>query len=222
MLNVLLSSYDFHEPWAKETMERLLKPEMKVCVIPFSFDDDEIQDSNDFDLAYGKNGRYTPYILRPFHEYGIKEISMVDYFKDDRLVAKNKVENADILFLTGGLPHRYMDRLMEFGLVEVIQSHQGLIIGSSAGALIQLDEFHVTPDDDYPVYHMQRGMGLISGFELEVHYAASPIQLWSIKKVAKERSLPIYCEANDGGLLIEEGKIILFGQAFLFDSVREG
>lgn len=222
MLNVLLSSYNFHEPWAKEVMNRLLKPEMKVCVIPFSFDDKEIKNKDDFDVAYGKDGRYTPYILRPFYEYGIKEICMVDYFKDDALVAKNKVENADVLFLTGGLTHRYMEGLIEFGLVELIQSYQGLIIGTSAGAMIQLDEFHVTPDDDYPIYHMQRGMGLVSGFELEVHYAASPVQLWSIDKVVKERGLPLYCEANDGGLLIEDGKVIPFGEAFLFDLVREG
>ena len=66
MLNVLLSSYNFHEPWAKEVMNRLLKPEMKVCVIPFSFDDKEIKNKDDFDVAYGKDGRYTPYILRSF------------------------------------------------------------------------------------------------------------------------------------------------------------
>ena len=64
-------------------------------------------------------------LLRSFYEYGIKEICMVDYFKDDALVAKNKVENADVLFLTGGLTHRYMERLIEFGLVEVINLIKG-------------------------------------------------------------------------------------------------
>ena len=216
-MNVLLSSYDFHESWAYEIMRPIIHQDMKVVVIPFSFDEKEVKTKEDFDNHYGRNGRHTPYIYRPFLFYGIKEeqIVFVDYFRDTINEAKIKVENADIIFLTGGLPDQYLMRLNEIGLSEIIQKNDKIVIGASAGAMVQFDCYHITPDDDYPVYQYQDGLGLVSGFEIEVHYCHSSIQEEGIQRVIKERGLPTYTVANDGGIFVNDGKIIPFGQAFL-------
>lgn len=214
-MNVLLSSYDFHEKWAQEIMEPLLNEKMKVAVIPFSFDKKEIKTIEDYDFHYGSHGKHIPYILRPFHYYGIKDIQFVDYFRDDLSTAQKKVLAADIIFLTGGLPDQYLKRLQEFKLDSIIKASNALIIGASAGAMIQFDNYHITPDDDYFAYQYQNGLGLVRGFEIEVHYCHSPIQDESIARVITEKGLPIYTVANDGGLLVDKGRIKTFGNAHL-------
>lgn len=214
-MNVLLSSYDFHEKWAQEIMEPLLNEKMKVAVIPFSFDKKEIKTIEDYDFHYGSHGKHIPYILRPFHYYGIKDIQFVDYFRDDLSTAQKKVLAADIIFLTGGLPDQYLKRLQEFKLDSIIKASNALIIGASAGAMIQFDNYHITPDDDYFAYQYQNGLGLVRGFEIEVHYCHSPIQDESIARVIEEKGLPTYTVANDGGLLVDKGRIKTFGNAYL-------
>lgn len=143
-MNILLSSYDFHEEWARDVMGPLLHDDMKVVVIPFSFDAKEVKNVEDYDQHYGVNGKHVPYILRPFHYYGIEDIEFVDYFRDSHETAQQKVLSADILFLTGGLPEQYLERLNEFGLSEIIQNNHKFIIGASAGAMVQFDEYHIT------------------------------------------------------------------------------
>lgn len=212
-MNILLSSYDFHEEWATETITPLLNSKMKVTVIPFSFEKDKVKTVEDYDNYYGIDGKYVPYILRPFHYYGIKDIIFVDYFRDSHEVAQEKIRQADIIFFTGGLPDQYFQRLQEFELIHLLKKSQALFIGASAGAMIQLDTYHITPDDDYPCYQYANGLGLVSGFEIEVHYCHSEIQNKGIERVIQERHLPTYTIANDGGLFIQDGNIITFGNA---------
>lgn len=214
-MNILLSSYDFHEKWAQEIMKPLLNEKMKVVVIPFSFDKKEVKTIEDYDFHYGSQGKHVPYILRPFHYYGIKDIEFVDYFRDDINTAQKKVLAADIIFLTGGLPDQYFERLQEFKIDSIIKASNALIIGASAGAMIQFDNYHITPDDDYFEYQYQNGLGLVSGFEIEVHYCHSQIQDEGIARVIEEKGLPTYTVANDGGLLVDKGIIKTFGNAFL-------
>lgn len=220
-MNFLLSSYDFHEEWAQEIFRTIIHNGMKVVVIPFSFDNKDVKNVNDFDMHYGENGIHTPWIYRPFLFYGISkdDIVFLDYYRDSVEFMQERVNHADILFLTGGLPDQYLTRLKEKQLVDIIKNHHQIIIGASAGAMIQLDIYHVTPDDDYPNYHYQSGLGLVSDIEIEVHYCHSPIQDYGIKRVIHERGLPTYTVANDGGIMIDDGKVVPFGNAYRLDEI---
>ena len=220
-MNILLSSYDFHEEWAQDIIRPLLHQDMKVVVIPFSFDEKEVKTVDDYDQHYGVHGHHIPYILRPFHYYGIDDIEFVDYFRDDKETVQKKVMAADILFFTGGLPDQYFERLKQFELIPLLQKSSALIIGASAGAMIQFDHYHITPDDDYPEYHYQKGLGLVSGFEIEVHYCHSPVQDMGIQRVIEEKGLPTYTVANDGGILCYQDKLIPFGNAYLVNNSED-
>lgn len=220
-MNILLSSYDFHEEWAQDIIRPLLHQDMKVVVIPFSFDEKEVKTVDDYDQHYGVHGQHIPYILRPFHYYGLKDITFIDYFRDSHEIAQQKVKQADIVFLTGGLPDQYFKRLNDFGLTPIIQESKALIIGASAGAMVQFDHYHITPDDDYPTYQYQKGLGLVHGFEIEVHYCHSPIQDEGIQRVIQEKGLPTYTVANDGGLFYHHQRVIPFGNAHLVNGKRQ-
>lgn len=192
-----------------------LKPGMKVCVIPFSFYDDYVYDAESFDKVYGKGGRCYIETTEGLVPFGIREedIRFINYFTDTKETAKEAVRLSDVLYFTGGLPDRMMDRIKEFELEKPILSHTGVVMGYSAGAVIQLGEYHLSPDGDYPEFGYYEGLPFLDGFHLEVHYEFRPTQDDAIKRVLAERKKPVYVtHTHEGGVIVENGNIITVGR----------
>ena len=80
-----------------------------------------------------------------FYKYGIgkEQIVWVNYFKDSMDEMKEKILNSSILMLTGGAPDLMMKRIKEKKLKKLIKNYKGIMIGYSAGAMIQLDSYHI-------------------------------------------------------------------------------
>lgn len=215
MIHILLEGYDIDAPWLFSELQRYIRPHHRVAVLAFSFRDSQASCLADWELLYGrKQGRYTGGITGGFASFGIGEeqISFVNYFADTREEARRKIQSADILYFPGGLPDRMMDRIREFGLEEPILSHKGIVMGYSAGALIQLAEYHLSPDEDYPEFQYARGLPLLNGFYLEVHYENTEPQNAAIQRVLEERKKPVYAtEAMKGAILVENGTVRLLG-----------
>lgn len=53
--------------------------------------------------------------------------------------------------------------------------------------MIQLDEYHISPDPDYPSFSYERGLAYRNDFDIEVHYDQTKTQLASIKRVLEEK-----------------------------------
>ena len=122
------------------------------------------------------------------------------------------IENADILYFLGGLPDRMMDRIKEFDLQDVLMRHKGIVMGYSAGAVIQLAEYHLCPDDDYPEFKYYEGLPYLNDFYLEVHYEGKDTQKAAIQKVLAERKKTVYATAiMKGAILVDNGIIKLLG-----------
>ena len=220
MVNILLEGYGIHAPWLRRELKRYLCGTMRATVIPFSFRDSRIRNAEDWDRSFGEEGNIRKGILMGFSAYGIPEenVTFVDYFRDTTESALEKVGGADILYFTGGLPDKMTERLAEFDLTDTLRRHRGVVMGYSAGALIQFDEYHLSPDHDYPQFGYYRGLGYLSGFGLEVHYKATEVQNASIRRVIAERARPVYATHLMQGALVAEdgiprpiGKVTLFG-----------
>ena len=154
-----------------------------------------------------------------FAAYGILEeqITFLDYFRDTKESAAEKAEQADILYYLGGLPDRMLDRIEEFGLTEALLRHRGVVMGYSAGAVIQLAEYHLSPDEDYPEFAYHRGLPYLKDFYLEVHYEGTEVQEDSIRRVLAERGKPVYATAlRAGAIIVEEGKVRTIGRVERF------
>ena len=198
MVNMLFSLYNFDESWAKEIVSKYISPNDKVLIIPFSFGDD-ISCDKEWQNSYNiTNGKYYESVVTPFVNYGVKEenISWINYFKDTEENAKGKIKESNIIFFTGGLPDKMMSRLIKFDLVDDIENFTGVIIGSSAGAMVQIAEYHITPDDDYNAFSYNAGLNIIKNFDIEVHYEGTEMQNKYIKKVLKEKRNKIYAITN--------------------------
>lgn len=197
MINILLEGYGIDAPWLYNELKNYIKLRCSVAVIAFSFRDNRVRSLSDWNLLYSKeNGKYYNGIAGSFAAYGISEdnISFVNYFTDDRETAARKIKAADIIYFTGGLPDRMMARIKEFDLYDTLLKHNGVVMGYSAGAVIQLAEYHLSPDDDYPVFGYYDGLPYLKDFYLEVHYENTLVQNESIQRVINERQKNGVCD----------------------------
>ena len=224
MINLLLEGYDLALPYLRNELKQIIHPGHKVAAVAFAFRDSKVRTAADWRRLYGKDhGKYYAGIANGFTAYGVSEndIVFVNYFEDTKESARKKIENADIVYFPGGLPDRMMERIEEFGLTDILRNHDGIIMGYSAGAVIQLREYHLSPDEDYPGFAYYNGLGYLDGFYHEVHYEGTSIQKASIERVLKERGGKVYATRYmQGTILVEDGKVRLLGDVEVFGDVH--
>lgn len=218
MANILLNLSNFDAPWAYASLAQYLTPDRKVLILPLSYHEDWITDALEWKHEYGRGTDGYEMLIRPFLAYGISErnIRWINYYADDEVTARRKLEWADVLFFTGGYPDWMLQRLYDFELEQAVRDFDGIIMGTSAGALIQLEEYHLTPEDDYE-YQYQYGLGILSGFDLEVHYEEDERHLEAIIRTIEEKGLPVIAMPNEGGVLIDGDHFELLGGSFILD-----
>lgn len=210
MVNVLLNYYNFDGDWARPHLQRHVAGK-KVLILPLAYREFQAWDNASFLSIYGKGGEKYPAIVKPFLAYGLKE-SDLDWLNPyDGKDHIKQVRDADLLFFTGGMPEKAIKRMIELGIVDAVKNFNGVVMGASAGAMLQLKTYHITPDEDYTDYGIWQGLGLVSGFDLEVHYLATPLQQQCSRRATGELGLPIYQMWHEGGLLVEDGKITVMG-----------
>lgn len=220
MVNILLEGYEINSDYLYDDLKKYILTDYSVAVIAFSFRDSEVKNSTEWNLLYSKEkGIYYRGIVSGFTAYGISEnnITFVNYFKDTKESAKQKIENADILYFTGGRPDRMMGRIKEFDLVNMLRKHNGIVMGYSAGAVIQLSEYHISPDNDYKEFQYYDGLEYSDDFYLEVHYENRKVQNEAIERVLTERGKTVYATVfMSGGIIVDNGNIKLLGDVKTF------
>ena len=206
MVNILFDCPNIQD--FREELKQYFSPATRVAVVAFSFYDDYVYSAERWASVYGEGGRDYEEITESFAAFGVpcENITFVNYFLDTNESAKSKIESADVIYFTGGLPDRMMDRIHEFDLEDVLLRHDGIVMGYSAGAVIQLDEYHLSPDADYPEFGYYKGLGYISGFHIEVHYEHKPTQDAAIKRVLGERGGTVYVTHTRRGGIVVDGK----------------
>lgn len=221
MINILLEGYDIDAAWLYDELKEYIKPTHSVVIVAFSFRDSRVKSLTDWNSLYGKeNGKFYEGITKGFKTYGICEdnIAFINYFADTKESAAQKIENADIIYFLGGLPDRMMDRIKEFDLYDILLKHDGIVMGYSAGAVIQLSEYHLSPDEDYPEFKYYNGIPYIDDFYLQVHYEDTIEQNESIQRVLSENSKTVYATAlMSGAIVVNNGNIKLLGDVKTFN-----
>ena len=222
MINILMSRSDFINPQIKPSLAPYIKKGMKVTVICYSFFDHQYPTIESYRMDYGKDGQYYLKVVEQLDTFGIKErdILWVSYFDDSKEEAIEKIKQADILFFPGGAPERFMDRIHEKGIFDAINAHQKTYIGVSAGTMIQFKNYYIAPDWDYPTFTYQKGLDLLEGFFVEVHYRRRRKQKSGMRKVFRAYKEPIYTIPDDGCLIVDNGQIKAVHQAKLYYQKR--
>lgn len=221
MINILLEGYDFDAPWLYDELKQYIKPHHTVAVVALSFRDNRVKSLADWNTLYSnENGSLYNGIVDAFRSYGIAEerVQFINYFADTKETASQKIATADILYFLGGLPDKMVERICTMNLQEVLSTHNGIVMGYSAGAVIQLDEYHLSTDEDYPVFGFYNGLAYIDQFYLQVHYDGNTSQQDAIRKVIAERGKPVYATSfGKGAIVVDNGDIRLIGNVKRFD-----
>ena len=179
MVNLLLSLNNFDENWCYSILKNIIKDNHNVLIIPFSYDDNWLKDKNDWNRAFSSEyGTHYKDIVSPFLSYGINEnnIKWINQFVDSIDLMKLKIRNSDILFFTGGYPDKMMAKFQKYDLVHELENFNGIMIGTSAGAMVQIREYHITKDSDYERYSYYIGLNIIKDFDIEVHFENTELQ----------------------------------------------
>ena len=187
MINILFDCPNIDDFY--DELKHLFGAHTRVCVIAFSYYDDYVYDAKSWERVYGKDlGNCYFETVDSFAPFGVKaeNISFINYFADTRESALEKIKSADVLYFTGGLPDRMMDRIRDFHLEDAIMQHSGIVMGYSAGAVIQLKEYHLYPDGDYTDFGYYEGLPMLDDFYLD--------QLGGIRK--DRRSFPLRCKGD--------------------------
>lgn len=221
MVNVLLNYYNFGEPWAYSTLSKYINAQSRVTVVPLAFRDSQAWDLQSWMSLYCTHGEKYANIVRPFEQYGInaQSIKWLNYFADDTNSAKQKIAQSDIVLLCGGLPEKILERLAKLNITNDIINYKGVLIGVSAGAMVQLDNYHITPDDDYPNYiATNKGLAMLNNFDVEVHYTQSDIQQQCIKRALADNGKDIIAMWHEGGIVVDNNNNVFttFGKTQKF------
>lgn len=220
MVNLLLSLNNFDEDWCYHILKNIIKEKHNVLIIPFSYDDRWLKDDLDWDNAFNnQHGTHYKDIVSPFLSYGIDEnnIKWINQFKDSVKVMKEKIKNTNIIFFTGGYPDKMFDKLKKYDLIESLENFSGIMIGVSAGAMVQISEYHITKDLDYDRFKYYTGLNIIKDFDIEVHFENTEIQNISLLKTIREKKKPVYSITNSGAVLVVNGKTYTLGDAKKWD-----
>ena len=214
-MNILLSESQIDGKWAYPILKKIIHSKCNVLIIPFGFEGNQL---NDWESLYSetRGSEYREHI-DCFRRYGIQnnQITWLHYFKDSYETMIQKIEQSNLIFFTGGQPNLMMKRLKEKRLKKVLKNYQGMIMGYSAGAMIQLNTYHMEKENEIRYYS---GLSYFSDFDIEVHYEKKDRhQERVIQKVMKRNKKPIYGIGNQGGLLIQNQQIECFGDVTIIE-----
>lgn len=216
MINILLSRGIINDPHAYIYLKNYILPKHRVLIVPWAFNADASY------VPFKKDGEYIKDLMIKFMPYQIpfENIEVLDYETDSYDDMINKIKKQDILYFPGGNPVLFYDRIREKGISDLIKKHANIVIGSSAGALIQFKQYHLTPYKDDTgeskvlSYHM--GLGLLDNFRIEVHYEDNKKKIKNLNEAYYKAPVDIYCIYDESFMIIEDGKIFPIKGSFKF------
>ncbi|MFP4187755.1 MAG: Type 1 glutamine amidotransferase-like domain-containing protein [Acholeplasmataceae bacterium] len=210
MTHILLSRGILGTPPVVDRVGSYLKATDRVVIVNLSFFLFHLPDEASYRAFYDRGSPYYDKIVASFAPYGIREDNIVwlDYYQDSNEVAKDKIRNADVLYFPGGAPDLFMERIIERDLKRDIEAHRGVMIGSSAGAMIQFHCYHITPDREYASFAYGEGLDRIRGFDIEVHYRRRKKQKKAMRRVHRDGVHDIYALPDEGVILYHQNLVM--------------
>ncbi len=212
-MHVLMSRSILGTQEMVDVLKDKLKQHHNVAVLLFSAFDNQFKNSKEYHAFYAPGSEYYNKIVDSFKPYGIDEKNITWIFEDsdhqDTII--HQIEKADIIYFPGGAPDMMMKRIIQKGIKETLENHQKIYIGSSAGAMIQFKNYHISPDSEYPYFRYEEGLNLLKGFSIEVHYRRRKKQKAGMRKVFRAYRHPIFTIPDDGALIVLEDEFILVG-----------
>ncbi len=213
MRAIMMSCNNCNNWYSYNEVSNYIKPGMKVVCVPFASE-----------IHWQLNGDFTQYKeqhFQVFKSFGVEEedISVVRLSMKRKSIIK-LLKEADIIFFSGGFMENIMFVVKALKLQGVINrlKEQKLFMGESAGTLALLNEYMEVPyiEDDYRKYQSKKGLGLIHGYELIVHYQIDNPKHQKNKEVLSMmdigRRKKLICLTDNSLFIYDNGETKLLGE----------
>ncbi|MBR2991394.1 MAG: hypothetical protein IKF51_08080 [Solobacterium sp.] len=211
MIHLLMCGTNYDGIWAADTLSGILHRDMLVGILPLSDDSGYLSDALEWKDRFREDGVFSYDLRRPLHSYGIaeKNIRILDHYHLEHW----DPDFYDVIMLVGEDPAACMERLEDLGLMESLQRYRGILAGLSAGAQVQCSRFCGWNEDGYAVEGS--GLGLLQNVMLDMHYIPDEEHTALLIRMLETQDAPVICVPEEGGVLVEEGRYLLFGDAFV-------
>ena len=206
----------------QDRLKEIILPHQKVAILPWAFPVE--LNSEKLLNEYFKEGekryhRYVDVLL----SLGLKKehIFVCDCYGDSSKI-KELIHQCDVLVLPGGNPEMLFQKVVhDTELLYDLKYFPGIIIGESAGALLQFKRYFITAKNNfYKYFAYYDGFGIIdNSFYLDVHSCQNSLYVQRLRNVSKEKKCPLYALFDDGAMVYnrQTKNIELFGNVVLYD-----
>lgn len=224
MYSILLSEYVKGMELINSKLQKIVNSNNKAVIIAWTFPK-EI-DKKTFDEEWFPKGgrRYNKYV-GSLIKLGIKEenITILNcYDKENFKNFKKIIEDSDILVITGGNPEMLYSKVtQDTELLYDIKHYKGIIIGFSAGSLLQLKRYFITAKNNYYKYFaFYDGFGILDDpFYIDVHSINNKRYLEKLQKISNDKKKNVYAIFDNGAMIYNRNtnKLELFGSVLKFE-----
>lgn len=156
-----------------------------------------------------------------YAQHGIADFR---YFEPDEfgtLWKEDELLSCDAIHLTGGNTRRYLHRVRQAGLIELLRRYAldgGLMIGTSAGAILLTPDIAVDAlfQGQVPARSAEGSALDLVAFEFFPHVHGSPAYLPALIDYSRANNdCPILACADGDGVVVEQGQAIPIGTLLL-------
>ncbi len=160
-----------------------------------------------FDKSYHRQKTLHDY----FRYLGARTINTIDYSTSPKVI-QEKISEADLVYLTGGVPSVLLERLKKTGVDSLIAKFDRVIVGRSAGALALCKRCVITCRSNKEVKVID-GLGLVD-VTLKAHYKITNDE--SLKALSCREK--IFALPKGSALVSNNGELSFINSVFLFES----
>jgi dipeptidase E len=161
-----------------------------------------------FDKTYKRRKRLFDY----FRSLGASTVNFADY-SDTTEEITLKVQNSDLIYLTGGLTTTLLERLRSKNIDRLLHKYNRVIVGRSAGALALCRQGILTSKNKQ-THKIITGLRLVE-FTVKVHY--KPSEDTELKRLSKQEE-KIYAIPERSALVCDNGALSFMGNVLLFQN----
>lgn len=224
MYNIFFSKIELGMKLVHVDILKILPSNPKVVILPWAFPTEIDADKLENDFFKKGSARYNRYI-DALKEIGIKDenIKICNCYSDTTLELKKMLKESNILLLPGGNPEMFFKKVVQdTELLYDIKHYEGLIIGESAGAELQLTRYFITAKNNfYKYFSFYDGFGILNDpFYIDVHTINNKLYFNKLQKTAYERGKKVYAIFDDGAMIYnrENKNLKIYGNVKVFDN----
>ncbi|WP_058302375.1 Type 1 glutamine amidotransferase-like domain-containing protein [Gorillibacterium timonense] len=170
--------------------------------------------------GYSKTDHYSDVILKMFRDKGIvfDEVHVID----DR-ISKEKavqdIEEADVIWISGGNTLEQIKYLKQYNLLPALQSRDCIIIGMSAGSINMAKKVVLAKDidDNIPELSIYDGIGLVD-INIEPHLDSASKKHIEEDIYEASQVATIYGLYDNSFVKIVDDKMDIFGDYFKYEN----